>query len=96
MRYVFDLDGTLCQTDHLGYASAEPIPDAIEAVNALWEAGHRIVIDSSRGWGANRDYMDLTRRQLEEWGVKYHALRCGVKIPADRYVDSKAVRPTEL
>lgn len=93
---VFDLDGTLCETPSMDYDRASPHTVIIDHVNRLYDAGHRIVIDTSRGWGANRDLRDLTRVQLAEWGVKHHALRVGHKISADRYVDAKALRPEEL
>lgn len=96
MILVFDLDGTLCDTHGMAYMDAEPKPEVIERVNALADEGHRIIIDTSRGYGAGIDWTERTARQLDEWGVKYHKLRCGVKMPADRYVDTKAIQPTDI
>jgi len=90
MDYVFDVDGTLCVTEGMDYLGATPRRDVIERVNALHDAGHRIVIDSARGSGTGIDWTDETRKQLDEWGVKYDVLRCGVKFPADRYIDDRA------
>jgi hypothetical protein len=96
MVFVFDLDGTLCVTEGMAYLDAVPDPEAIARVNALYEAGHRICVDSSRGYGAGTDWTERTAEQLREWGVRYHKLRCGVKLPADAYVDAKALRLEEL
>ena len=53
MRYVFDLDGTLCTQPERG------------------------------------DWTELTEKQLESWGVKYHKIRAGTKFAADLYIDDK-------
>ena len=37
------------------------------------------------------DWMDVTTKQLKEWGIKYNQVRGGVKIPADIYVDDRGV-----
>lgn len=91
MTYCFDLDGTLCFTDGMDYEHAQPNTPIIERVNRLHDAGHRIVIDTARGSGSGEDWTERTARQLLVWGVKYHELRCGVKIPADIYVDDRAI-----
>lgn len=91
MIYVFDLDGTLCRTRGENYFEAMPNHEAIRRVRELREAGHRIVVDSARGSGNGRDYTAMTRKQLQLWGVPYHELRCGVKIPGDVYVDDRAI-----
>lgn len=96
MVIVFDLDGTIADTEPMHYDRAKPRAHVVALVNRLYDQGHRIVIDTSRGWGANRDFLKVTREQLAEWGVKYHGLRCGRKIPGDYYVDSKAVTPEAL
>ncbi len=89
--YCFDLDGTLCLTKGREYQDAKPFPERIAKVNALFDQGHRILIDSARGSLSGRDWEDLTLAQLGMWGVKYHDLRTGVKWFADVYVDDRAV-----
>ena len=48
--YVFDLDGTLCETfsnpdgHGMKYFEATPYPDRSEKVNKLCEEGHTIII----------------------------------------------------
>jgi histidinol phosphatase-like enzyme len=92
MIYCFDLDGTLCtQTSSGKYEDAEPYRNAIRAVNQLYDQGHKIIIDTARGSTSKKDWYDVTARQLEMWGVKYHELFVGKKIHADIFVDDKAI-----
>ena len=91
MIYVFDLDNTLCQTTGKDYANAIPITERIGRLNDLSKAGHTILIDTARGSGSGEDWTQRTAEQLDRWGVLYHTLRCGVKPPADFYIDDKAI-----
>lgn len=90
MTYVVDLDGTLCFTQGRKYAEARPYPLRIKRINALMQAGHRVIIDTARGSGTGKDYYALTVKQLDEWGVTYSALYVGSKTPGDVYIDDKA------
>ena len=93
--YCFDLDGTLCHTPEVDgirrYEQAEPIPARIAHVNELADAGHTIVVDTSRGWSTGKDWYQFTRDQLDEWGLKYHLLMVGRKPGAAVYVDDKGI-----
>jgi len=86
----FDLDGTLCTNTFGDYESAEPFPWAIARVNALAEQGHRIIVFTARGTATGIDWNDVTRGQLERWGVRYDDLHFG-KPSADVYVDDRAI-----
>lgn len=96
MRIVFDLDGTLCTDTGGEYSLAKPIVDRIAIVNLRYEAGDHITIMTARGMGRTNDrvelakdlFEDLTKKQLHDWGVKYHRLILG-KPSADLYVDDK-------
>lgn len=92
-RFAFDLDGTLCHTDGGDYEHAEPMMDRIAVVNRLHQDGHFIIIHTARGdlstLEQSKKIMELTRAQLEEWGVHYDQLR--MKVFADVYVDDRAV-----
>jgi len=95
MIYCFDLDGTLCtlETDDKNkfkYQEAKPIQDRIDAVNELYDMGHTIIIETARGSTSKKDWYDGTKEQLCGWGLRYHKLRTGIKIPADVYVDDRA------
>lgn len=96
MIYVFDLDGTLCDTTGRDYVNAHPVQARIARVNALYDAGHVIVIDTARGSVSSIEWEPLTRRQLAQWGVCYHTLRVGKKTYGDVYVDDKAVNADQF
>lgn len=89
--YCFDLDGTICTQGNFSYKEAEPIDVAVKAVNKLYDEGHTIIIDTARGGTSKIDWYDLTKEQLNKWGVKHHSLRVGQKIHADVYIDDKCV-----
>ena len=95
MIYVFDLDGTLAHTSGRDYAGATPITARIAHVNALFDAGHTILIDSARGTVTGIDWTETTKGQLHAWGVKFHAIRTGVKFYGDVYVDDKGISDKE-
>ena len=91
MIYCFDLDSTLCNTENGDYSTSVPIVDRIREVNKLFDEDHTIIIDTARGSVSKIDWLDITKKQLEGWGLKYHQLRVGVKAFADVYVDDKAI-----
>jgi len=90
MIYCFDVDGTLCTNTDGEYEKAEPYPNVIAQVNALYDGGHRIILHTARGSTTGIDWCTLTEQQLQTWGVRYHELRFG-KPYADVYVDDKAI-----
>ena len=94
--YVFDLDGTLCETlrnpqGYWEYKTAIPKLDRIAAVNNLFHSGNQIIIETARGCNSGEDWHEFTRSQLENWGLNFHILRAGVKFAADYYIDDKAI-----
>jgi quercetin dioxygenase-like cupin family protein len=94
MIIYMDIDGTICHTDQSlpapqKYEQAQPIPERIAKVNALYDAGHHITYWTARGNTSKADYMALTMRQLEAWGCKYHSIKTG-KPSYDLFVDDKA------
>jgi hypothetical protein len=92
---AFDLDGTLCtKTENGDYHLAKPIMNNIAKVNQLYEKGYIIKIYTARGQYSGTNRMDLTARQLVEWGVKYHELL--TKTAAHLYIDDLAMRPDEF
>lgn len=93
MRYIFDLDGTLCSQEE-DYNNAKPLKRRIAKVNRLYDSGHTIIIDTARGSMTGKDWYSMTENQLKEWGVKYHTLRTGEKMYGDFYVDNRQISDT--
>lgn len=88
--YCFDIDGTICYTQESNYQLSTPIKERIAIVNKLHEEGHEIHFFTARGAATGIDWRELTERQLNEWGVRYHKLIMG-KPHADVFIDDKAV-----
>lgn len=97
MRYCFDIDGTLCYTpnNEFGkpdYVNAKPLLFMVEQVNRLYDEGHYIIIQTARGKRSGIDHTELTKKQLNEWGYKYHELfPMFCKPTADLFVDDKGI-----
>jgi len=87
----FDIDGVICTDVHNGnYEKAVPLTYAIEIINKLYDKGHWIIINTSRGKITDRNLKILTIKQLAKWGVKYHELLF-TKPAANYYIDDKAL-----
>ena len=103
MVYVFDIDGTICNSTKKDYSDAVPIEKRIKIINKLYEEGNTIFFLTARGMGrsnnnfdyANSTFYNLTKNQLDYWGVKYHALFLG-KPYGDIYVDDKGMKDDEF
>ena len=95
MRYLVDIDGTICRTNGNDYKKAKPILDNISKINELYNAGHEVIYYTSRGMSSGIDWHDFTRKQLISWGCMFHDLRCD-KPSFDIIVDDKAKRIEEL
>jgi len=103
MKYVFDLDGTLCSNTEGDYLKASPYAERIQYVNHLYESGSQITIFTARGMGSTGNnqiqainkYFSMTEQQLKKWGIKYHNLILG-KPCGDYYVDDKGVNDVEF
>jgi hypothetical protein len=96
MRFIFDLDGTLCHTrkkdGKWDYSNALPRYGMIEKVNELYKLGHHIIIFTARGSTTGEDYQTLTKRQLKGWDISYSELIFG-KPAGDVYVDDRTISP---
>ena len=96
MKYIIDIDGTICKEVILengkkDYENHVPIIERIAAVNALYDSGNTIKYMTARGITSKIDYYELTLKQLEKWGAKYHELSVGKKEHYDIWIDDKAV-----
>ena len=103
MVYVFDIDGTICHTQGSSYELSIPIQSRIDYVNKLYGDGHTVYFLTARGMGRTKNnqlqaidkLFNLTKKQLDNWGVKYHRLFLG-KPAADIYVDDKGITDTDF
>ena len=78
MKYVIDIDGTICK--EVGKVIGRPpYKDRIEKINKLYDEGHHIKYWTARGSGSGIDWYDVTKKQLDNWGCKYHELSVGEK-----------------
>lgn len=92
MIYCFDLDGTICsKVEKSEYHLAKPNNVAVKEINRLYSNGDKIIIMTARGSVSKKDYTDLTKRQLKEWGVNYHELIMNAKPHADLFIDDRAI-----
>jgi hypothetical protein len=91
MIIYVDIDETICNSPkNRNYGSAVPIVDNILKINNLFNSGHRIIYWTARGTGSGIDWREVTERQFEKWGVKYHELKFG-KPMYDLFIDDKNV-----
>ena len=103
MIYVFDIDGTICYTKNGDYNMSIPIQDRIDKINDLRKQGNTILFWTARGMGRSGNSVDyayinfeeLTKKQLENWGVKYDGLFLG-KPAGDIYIDDKGCKDEDF
>lgn len=103
MRYVIDIDGTICTNENGNYNFAKPYSDRIQKINELYDSGHTIILFTARGMGrsdnnrtkAYEEFYDLTLEQISKWNVKFHKLILG-KPSGDIYIDDKGINANEF
>ena len=90
MKIIYvDIDGTICNTNGVDYTNSEPKYEQIYKINRLYDEGNTIIYWTARGTVTKIDLSDLTKNQLDEWGVKYHDVRSG-KPQYDLWIDDKS------
>ncbi len=91
-----DIDETICTTPNSrDYNLSEPIVENIKKINHLYEQGHKITYWTARGTLTGIDWRELTEKQFQTWGVKYHDLK--FKKPAyDIFICDKAMNSTSF
>ena len=90
MKYLIDIDGTICNNTHGDYQSAVPFVDRIAHFNNLYDQGHEIHYWTARGGNSGVDWTTLTRQQFANWQVKYTTLKLSKPV-YDIWVDDKAI-----
>lgn len=97
MIYMVDIDQTICVTPQIDgkhrYDMSVPIPHRIEEINKLYDQGHTIKYWTARGSGSGLDWTELTQKQLNDWGCKFHEVKLG-KPSYDVWIDDKALNDT--
>jgi hypothetical protein len=95
MKYMVDIDGTICTNTGGDYKSAEPLPERIAKLNELFDEGHEIHYWTARGGNSGIDWSILMLTQLRDWGVKYTSANIGKPV-YDIWIDDKAVSDVEF
>ena len=96
MVIYVDIDGTICDpAPNADYAEAVPRQDAINKINNLYYEGNTIIFCTARGTVTRIDWLQATKKQLEEWGCLFHDIRVG-KPQYDLWIDDKSKRIEEI
>lgn len=94
MHVVVDIDNTICTKTDGDYVNAKPHRDRIDKINKLYDDGHTITYWTARGMNSGIDWTELTHKQLQAWGCKFHILN--MKKPSyDLWIDDKAINSEE-
>ena len=104
MKYVIDIDGTICEhLDRPNFGKGKVYHDRIARINELYNQGHEIVYYTARGMGefnqdnvsANNKWYKYTYDQLIKWNCKFTQLLIG-KYSGDVYIDDKAINSEDF
>lgn len=96
MLVYVDIDNTICTTIGVNYKDSHPIKENILKINKLYEEGNTIHYWTARGSKTKIDWSTLTKKQLKEWGCKYHTFSSGEKPPYDLLICDKTKRIEEI
>jgi hypothetical protein len=78
MIIFVDIDETICtNSEDRDYSNAKPIVDNLKKINRLYDEGNVIIYWTARGTVTGINWQDVTEKQLEQWGAKYHECRLG-------------------
>ena len=96
MILCFDLDNVICKTKNVEYKDAKPIARTVKIINKAYNFKFKILIFTGRFYGKCNGNLNkilkmdngLTKKQLKQWGIKYHSLIFGKPV-FDVYVDDK-------
>jgi CMP-N,N'-diacetyllegionaminic acid synthase len=91
MVIYIDIDETICNSPNKpDYTTSTPIEENIAKANKLYDEGNTIVYWTARGTQTGIDWTDITKKQFNDWGVKYHDLKFG-KPYYDLFIDDKNI-----
>ena len=90
MKYMVDIDNTICYNENSNYEQSQPDMKRIAKLNKLFDEGHELHYWTARGGNSGKDWTELTKKQLDDWGVQYTSIN--MKKPVyDVWVDDRAV-----
>ena len=90
MKYMVDIDNTICYNKDSNYEQSQPDMERIAKLNKLFDEGHELHYWTARGGNSGKDWTELTKKQLDDWGVQYTSIN--MKKPVyDVWVDDRAV-----
>tara|TARA_B100001250_G_C19808396_1_gene794549 strand:+ start:1560 stop:2462 length:903 start_codon:yes stop_codon:yes gene_type:complete len=87
----FNIEGTISSFTNGRFLEAKPIPEAINHLNCLYNAGHEIILYRFIGSSPINEIEDLTINQLKNWSVKFTKLllpRFKGDLPSNYFVNS--------
>ena len=88
--FCFDIDGVIASIVPISdYSKATPIKETIQLIQQLHQQGHKIVLNTARGYVTKIDWESVTKQQMKDWEVPYETLVIGKKPAADFYIDDK-------
>ena len=97
MKIFVDIDETICFYDgERKYPNAKPNLANIKKINTLYDNDNEITYWTARGSVTGIDWYDVTKKQLKEWGCKYHYLSVGEKPHYDLLICDKTKRIEEI
>ena len=91
MIIYVDIDETICKTpESRDYSESTPITQHIEKINTLYDEGNTIIYWTARGTVTGIDWREVTEKQFQNWGVKYHKIMFGKPV-YDIFIDDKNI-----
>ncbi|EJG6624824.1 hypothetical protein NAG32_000091 [Shigella sonnei] len=102
LNLCFDVDDCITEwNNNRDYVNFKPDVEMVNAINALYDAGHTITLYTARGMksvGPGRIAIDILPsliQNLANIGLKYHNLLTHKPV-YDWIIDDKAMRPDEF
>jgi hypothetical protein len=99
---MVDIDETICfypnkysLKDSKDYLKAIPNYENINKINSLYDLGNTIIYWTARGSRSGKNWYDLTKQQLINWGAKFNDLKCD-KPYYDLFIEDRSIRIEEL
>ena len=95
MIIYVDIDETICNTPKSrDYSKSTPIDKNIQKINKKYGEGHTVIYWTARGSSSGKDHSQLTKKQLFDWGAKFHELKLG-KPMYDLIICDKAINSND-